>query len=107
LNPAAKGSIVLLFGTGEGQTNPAGVDGSVANNLPLPAPVAPVTVLIGGPPGIGVPAQVLYAGAAPGDVAGVLQMDIVIPPNAPSGLVPLSFSVGGTSSYNMTTIAIQ
>ncbi len=107
LNPAAKGSIVLLFGTGEGQTNPAGVDGSVANSLPLPAPLGPVTVHIGGPPGIGVPAQVLYAGAAPGDVAGVLQIDVMIPPNVPSGLVPIYFSVGGSPSYNMTTIAIQ
>jgi uncharacterized protein (TIGR03437 family) len=107
LNPAAKGSIVLLFGTGEGQTNPSGVDASVANGPTFPVPLGAVTARIGGPAGVGVPAQVLYAGAAPGDVAGVLQLDIVIPPNAPSGLVPISISVGGVPSYDMTTIAIQ
>ena len=29
-NPAEKGSVVVLFGTGEGQTNPRGVDGRIA-----------------------------------------------------------------------------
>ena len=64
-NPAAKGSVVVLFATGEGQTNPAGVDGKLASSQPLPAPVVPVTVLVGGPQGAGKNASVLYAGAAP------------------------------------------
>ncbi|HEY4360543.1 MAG TPA: M12 family metallopeptidase [Bryobacteraceae bacterium] len=107
LNPAAKGTYVLLFGTGEGQTNPKGLDGSVAKAPNFPAPLGAVSVLIGGPPGIGVPAQLLYAGAAPGDVAGVLQIDAVIPFNVPSGQVPISFAVAGSSSYDMATISIQ
>ena len=28
-NRAPKGSVVMIFGTGEGQTNPAGVDGLI------------------------------------------------------------------------------
>ena len=36
-NPAAKGSIVELYGTGAGQTNPAGVDGQLADDI-LPKP---------------------------------------------------------------------
>lgn len=33
-NPAAKGSVVVLFATGEGQTNPGGADGKIAAGLP-------------------------------------------------------------------------
>src|SRR4029077_15810019 len=32
-NPAAPGSIVVLFGTGEGQTNPAGIDGLLSASV--------------------------------------------------------------------------
>ena len=40
-NPADKGSIVVLFGTGEGQTSPGGVDGRLAASV-FPKPVQPV-----------------------------------------------------------------
>jgi uncharacterized protein (TIGR03437 family) len=106
-NPAAKGSVVVLFATGEGQTNPGGVDGKLAAALPLPAPLLPVTVLVGGPQGTGKNAAVLYAGAAPTLVAGVLQINIVVPADAPSGNVPVSISVGGVSSGEMATVAIR
>jgi uncharacterized protein (TIGR03437 family) len=53
------------------------------------------------------PAQVLYAGAAPGLVAGVLQINVVIPADAPSGNVPLYFSVDNANSVDMTSVAIQ
>lgn len=57
-NPAALGSIVQVFATGEGQTTPAGVDGTL-DGSPAPQPAAqPVTAMIGG-----VPANVTYAGA--------------------------------------------
>lgn len=36
-NPADRGSVVTLFGTGEGRTTPDGVDGKVAST-PLPVP---------------------------------------------------------------------
>jgi uncharacterized protein (TIGR03437 family) len=45
-NPAAAGSIVVLFGTGEGQTSPGGVDGALANGT-YPAPQQAVSVTIG------------------------------------------------------------
>ena len=62
-NPATRGSIVSLFGTGEGMTNPAGVDGRIAATT-FPAPLLPVTVTIAGRN-----AQVQYFGAAPENVA--------------------------------------
>jgi uncharacterized protein (TIGR03437 family) len=44
-NPARRGSVVMLYGTGEGATTPAGVDGRIADT-PLPNPILPVQVSI-------------------------------------------------------------
>src|ERR1022692_4016236 len=46
-DPASPGDTIALFGTGEGQTNPPGVDGQYNNGM-LPQPVQPVFVTIGG-----------------------------------------------------------
>jgi uncharacterized protein (TIGR03437 family) len=101
-NPAPKGSLVTFFATGEGQTNPAGVDGKVAA-VPLPEPVLPVVVGIAN-----IGAELQYAGAAPGIVAGLLQINARVPPDAPSGpSVPLIVKVGDTFSQPGVTIAIQ
>jgi uncharacterized protein (TIGR03437 family) len=89
-NPAAPGSYLVLYGTGEGQTNPGGIDGSVANSV-YPKPVLPVTIQIGGQT-----ANVLYAGAAPGFVAGVLQIDVSIPTGV-SGTVPMQLKIGSAT----------
>jgi uncharacterized protein (TIGR03437 family) len=62
--PAAPGAVVVLWGTGEGITDPPGVDGRPAVDV-LPKPVAPVSVTIGG-----LPATVEYVGAAPGMMPG-------------------------------------
>jgi uncharacterized protein (TIGR03437 family) len=78
-NPAEKGSVVILFATGEGQTVPAGVDGKVTT-LPLPKPVLAITAEIDT-----LPAVVEYAGGAPGLVAGVLQVNVRIPAGVSSG----------------------
>ncbi len=101
--PAEKGSIVVLYATGEGQTNPGGIDGQLANGPAYPAPLAkPVTVNIGG-----IPAEVLYAGAAPQLVAGVMQINVKIPASAPSGDVPVELIVGGTKSQAGITVAVK
>ncbi len=99
-NPAAKGSVIVLFATGEGQTSPAGVDGKIATDT-FPKPVLPVTVTIGG-----APAQVLYYGAAPFEVAGVLQINAMIPATVASGPAPVVVQVG-TRTSAMSTIAVQ
>ena len=106
-NPAPRGSVVVLYVTGEGQTTPVGVDGKLAGSSPLPKPLGAVTVHIGGPSGVGTQAEVLYAGAAPGLVAGVMQINVVIPADAPSGSVPLYFSAGNANSVDMTSVAIR
>jgi uncharacterized protein (TIGR03437 family) len=93
-NPASPGGVLVLYATGEGQTNPAGVDGGV-NNSVYPKPLAPVSAQIGGQA-----AQILYAGAAPGFVAGVLQVDLQIPAGV-TGTVALQLTVGNASTAGL------
>src|ERR1039457_1254829 len=59
-NPAAKGSVISLYATGAGQTNPAGVTGQVVSS-PLPRVTANVLATIDGQS-----ALVFYAGHASG-----------------------------------------
>ncbi len=101
-NPAARGSVVVLYATGAGAMNPAQADGQVTGNNP-PLTSLPVSVQIGG-----AAAQVQYAGAAPGLIAGVLQVNCVVPQNiVPGESVPVDLTVGSTSSPSGVTIAIQ
>jgi uncharacterized protein (TIGR03437 family) len=100
-NPAGAGSIVVFYGTGEGQTNPAGQDGVIATGV-YPTPVQAVSVQIGGQT-----AQVLYAGAAPGEVAGLLQINARIPAGVTGNAVPVVVSVGNSSSRADVVIAVQ
>jgi uncharacterized protein (TIGR03437 family) len=100
-NPARRGSIVVIYATGEGQTNPAGLDGKIAAGT-LPAPVLPVTVTVNNEA-----AEVLYAGAASGLVAGVMQVNFRLPPNAPGGNIAILCRVGSAFSQAGVTIAIQ
>lgn len=100
-NPAARGSVVVLFATGEGQTNPPGVDGQPAR-APLPRPALPVKVRIGGRE-----AAIAYAGGAPGLVAGLLQLNVVIPPEIAAGLVPVELQIGDKSSPRTVFLAVK
>ena len=100
--PAEKGSVVVIYATGEGQTSPAGIDGQLANGPVYPKPVVPVQVNIGGSP-----AEVLYAGAAPSLVAGVMQINVRVPVDAPSGAVPVEVVVGGMRSQPGVTLSVK
>lgn len=101
-NPAARGEVVVLYGTGEGQTEPPGMEGTVTGISP-PKPVLMVKVRIGGRDAI-----VQYAGEAPGLVAGVLQVNAVVPANvAPGSQVPVMLTVGNFSSQFGVTMAVK
>jgi len=103
--PAVKGRAVVMFGTGEGTTNPFGTDGRIipADVSELKRPVLPVKVTIGG-----VPAEVQYAGSAPGMVSGAMQLNVVVPEDAPSGsAVPIVITVGSIPSQGTAVMAIQ
>jgi uncharacterized protein (TIGR03437 family) len=109
--PAAKGSVVSVYMTGEGQTSPAGVTGAIAPvNVPAPWKQTPLkaTATVSG-----LPAVVEYYGSAPGLVSGVMQVNVRIPANAPSG--PLSIVITLTdpttglsySSQAQVTVSVQ
>ncbi len=101
-SPAEREAIIILFATGEGTTDPAGVDGSVASP-PFPRPLAEIRVFVGG-----FEAEVLYAGAAPGLVAGVLQINVRLPPGASVGPdTPIEFQAGSRQSQPDVTVAIR
>jgi uncharacterized protein (TIGR03437 family) len=98
---AARGSIVMLFATGEGQTAPGGTDGKPASGV-YPKPVLPVTVEIGGKT-----AEVLYFGAAPDLVAGVMQINVRVPADSTVGNAPIVIKVGGEASQTGATIGVR
>jgi uncharacterized protein (TIGR03437 family) len=102
-NPAAQGSIVVLYGGGGGQTNPGGADGLIVPaTTPIPAPELSTSVTIGGQP-----ATVLYAGDAPDEVSGVLQFNVVLPSGLASGPQPVVVTIGGVSSQANLTVFVQ
>lgn len=100
-NGAEKGSTVLLYATGEGMTNPAQADGQITADV-LARPQLPVTVTIGGQPAI-----VDYAGAAPGLVAGVFQLNVRIPTGIASGNQAVIVTVGTISSPTGVTVSVR
>lgn len=101
-NPAAAGSIIQIYGTGEGATNPAGLNGKIAADVP-PVPKLPVMVTIGG-----LPADILYAGGAPGIVAGGLQINARVPagitPGTPAAVI---VTISDKSRQAGITVAVQ
>jgi uncharacterized protein (TIGR03437 family) len=68
----------------------------------LPMPRLPVTATIGGQP-----ADILYAGSAPGLPAGALQVNARIPEGTASGTAAIVLKVGDASSQTGVTVAIQ
>jgi uncharacterized protein (TIGR03437 family) len=101
-SPAPRGSVVYFYATGEGPTNPPSFTGAVAEAANPKVPRGAVSALVGG-----LPAQVLYAGSAPGLAAGVMQVNLVIPPGAAPGPAALSIRVGDASSPPGATIVLQ
>jgi uncharacterized protein (TIGR03118 family) len=108
-NPAGAGSVLAIYATGEGQTNPGGIDGliaGVANTFGsitiLRQPQLPVSVSIGGQP-----ALVLYAGSSPGQPAGVMEVEVVVPSGAGTGAVPVVVTVGQNKSQANVTVNLK
>jgi uncharacterized protein (TIGR03437 family) len=100
-NAAAKGSVIIVYATGEGQTNPGGVNGQVITSV-LKRPVLPVRARIGG-----IECTVEYAGSAPTFVSGALQLNIRVDESVPSGQQSIEFSVGSATSPSGVTVAIR
>jgi trimeric autotransporter adhesin len=105
--PAPEGSYISVYATGGGQTTPASTDGEVSSTLGLLPLVLQqyVTATIGGKP-----ATVAFAGAAPGDVTGVVQFNIQVPTGVSGSALPLVITINGpasTQSQTGATVAVQ
>jgi uncharacterized protein (TIGR03437 family) len=101
-NPAAPGSIIAIYGTGGGMTSPGGQTGALSP-LSLAPLTLPVAVQI-----CGLNAEVIFAGAAPGLISGVIQINVRVPemPGA-SPYCSLGVTIGSIASPSQPTIAVQ
>ncbi len=100
-NPAPIGTIVSIYATGEGQTNPPGQDGRIIST-DLRKPLQNVSVKIGG---VSVP--VVYAGSAPSLVSGALQVNVRLTGVSSGTTLPIELDIGTGVSPSGTTIAVQ
>jgi uncharacterized protein (TIGR03437 family) len=103
-NAAARLSIISLYCTGGGVTTPASPDGAV---IGVPPPVLSqtpvVTVTIGG-----LNAAVKFAGAAPGAVAGLTQINVEVPAGlSPSLALPVIVKIGDSTSTGAVTVSVK
>jgi uncharacterized protein (TIGR03437 family) len=65
-------------------------------------PLAAVKVTIGGQDAV-----VQYAGSSPGSIAGLLQVNAVVPQGVGPGTAEVQISAGGVVSQSGVTIAVQ
>jgi uncharacterized protein (TIGR03437 family) len=101
-NPAPRGSVVVLYATGGGQMSPSAADGSIISLASLPRPILPLEVRIGSRSAV-----VHYAGGAPGLVSGVMQINVQIPDDGPSGALPVAVRVGSASSPGVVSVFVR
>ena len=99
---AKPGDMVTLWATGLGDTNPK-VDAAAVVQAPAPT-VSTVTVMLNG---TALPAaNVLYAGMAPGLMAGVYQVNIKIPAGVTAGDGTVKLMVNGVASPDAITLRL-
>jgi uncharacterized protein (TIGR03437 family) len=98
-HPALVGGWVTVYMSGEGAVNPAVASGAPSPGNPVALPSLSVTATIGGQP-----ADILFAGLAPGGV-GLFQVNLRIPALA-SGDYPLIVTVGQAHS-NAPLLAVS
>jgi uncharacterized protein (TIGR03437 family) len=97
-NPAVPGEVVSFYMTGLGAVNGSWVSGQAAQSASSTVTTPSVTVG-------GAQAQVLFSGLSELSV-GLYQVDVILPATLAAGdSVPLSVSIGGTAS-NQVTISI-
>ncbi len=100
-HPVPAGTVVEIYATGLGLTNPAVKEGA-ESPAPAATVIQPVSVTIGN-----TPAQVQFAGLSPSAV-GLYQVNVVIPDGVSVGnSVPIVISSGGRSSQTGATIAVK
>lgn len=101
-HPAQRGDTIIILATGLGAVDIPVANGQSSTDQLRRTTTVP-TVLFGGMPAT----QVDFSGLAP-QFVGVNQINVKIPANAPVGnLVPLQLQMGGITTTDKVTIAIQ
>jgi uncharacterized protein (TIGR03437 family) len=103
-NPALKGTSVIFFLTGEGQTNPAGQTGGINSSIlnQLPVPLLSPSVLVDGQP-----ADWTSAGGMSLTAAGLMQLTVRIPATARAGDLPVKVTLGENSTQPGVTVSVK
>ncbi len=104
-NAAPRGSTIVIYATGMGTLAAPLVDGVIAEASDEVSD--PIQVTIGGQPAV-----VSYAGAAGGSVAGLIQINAIVPPTISAGTAVSLTVTGGTAatarqSQAGVTVAVQ
>jgi len=98
----ARGSLIQIFGTGEGLTSPPGTTGEITGGNTKKS-VQSVSLTIGG-----IDAAVISAGSAPNAYAGLFLAKAVVPQNVtPGPAVPIVLTVGSGHSQLGITVAVK
>jgi uncharacterized protein (TIGR03437 family) len=101
--PATAGDFLTIYANGLGPVTPAVPDGTAAPDTPPLATTTTTPVVTLG----GKTCQVLFSGLVP-DLVGLYQINIQVPSGVAAGAaVPLQISMGGVTSSNLVTIAVQ
>ena len=105
-HPAKPGDTLTIYAIGLGPTNP-----TIGTGLPAPSPPSTLaettvkpTVNFGGGP-FGVSTEAAFSGLTP-TYAGLYQVNVTIPPDAPKGTIPVSVGFADSAS-NAVQIVIQ
>ena len=98
--PAHRGEVLHIFATGQGATTTPVADGAAAPSQPPAASAVMPAVFVGGQA-----MPVLFSGLTPG-IAGLWQIDVMIPNNAPTGTA-LTLSVEFAQLNSQITVAVQ
>ncbi|HLJ45069.1 MAG TPA: S8 family serine peptidase [Bryobacteraceae bacterium] len=93
-NPAKRGQVIQLYVNGLGPVSNQPASGVPAPSQPLPLAetTSKPAVMIGG-----VQAEVGFTGLTPG-LSGLYQINVTVPGDAPTGVQPVTISIGGVNS---------
>jgi uncharacterized protein (TIGR03437 family) len=98
-SPARRGSVIQLYASGQGATDPSVDDGTARGSLPpAQSKLLPRVYFAGGL------AEVLYSGLQP-DFPGLWQINVRVP-DTPSGQMPVFVAIGSNAS-NAVTVAVN
>lgn len=101
-SPAPQGSVIAVYMTGGGQTNPISTTGTVTPTDTLYKIPSLVKATING-----VDAPVQFAGNAPSLVTGVVQVNLTVPAGVSGTGLPLVITINGVVSASGPTVTVQ